>query len=611
MTVRTRTIDLENTSGAYYAPATVSSAREIIHVAGQPGTSKQGFLPKDYESQIHLALLNLHRILVAARASISDILKLTIYIVNYDPSKRLHTPIVQKFLRGHRPAITLVPVSALAVPGWLIEIDAVVARYPKSQSSTQIARPLSSVERVDVVVIGAGLAGLTAAEHVTKAGFSCVVLEARDRVGGRTWSHTLTSGGVIDIGAAWINDTNQYRMIGLARAFGAELITQNTTGDVVLQDTDGSLKHFTYGSLPSFSSDIQKHLGQIRDTVEADCQALACSRVDDARAAQLDSMTFKSYLESLGGSELAVQLGTVWSRAMLGQDSANISALFFLHYCKAGGGLLQMRSDGKGGGQYLRVRQGTQMFAKNLAQILPSNTVRLQSPVSEIQQSGDRVVVTCTSGNTTSISARKVICTVPTTTLRKIQFTPALSPAKQLLVDSYNYGYYQKVMAIFRSPFWTAKGLCGLVNSFTGPAGVIRDTSVAADGKYILTCFIAGSIGQAWSVLPTPEQREEAILKQIGEAFSDHETTRAEYVEMVGNQWNDDEWTGYGCPSPSTAPGVLSAVGGALRERTGNVHFAGTETSDEWRGYMEGAVRSGDREAAAVLKDLKGVSARL
>lgn len=249
MSPKVSTLDLEDTTAAYYAPATITTSLETIHISGQAGISRQGHLPADYESQIHLALFNLRRILVVANAAVSDILKLTLYIVQYDPAKRKHTPILQKFLGTHRPAITLVPVSQLAFPGWLFEIDAVVAKQP-SPASELVGTKLG-VPTVDVVIIGAGLAGLTAASHITKAGHSCIVLEARGRVGGRTWSQKLPSGDTIfDIGAAWINDTNQSRMAQLAREFGAEYIEQNTDGNIILEDVDKTLKQFAYGELP-------------------------------------------------------------------------------------------------------------------------------------------------------------------------------------------------------------------------------------------------------------------------------------------------------------------------------------------------------------------------
>lgn len=261
MTKSISAVDLSTTtSAAYFAPATVSKPGvSLVHVAGQVGTTKDGSAPADYESQVHLALLNLKQVLFAAGASITDIAKLTLYIVNYDPATRKHTRHVQRFLRGHRPAITLVPVPQLAQPGWLFEVDAVVAvettlSPPKPVATTpkQQQQQPGRQKVVDVVIIGAGLAGLAAADEVHRAGLSCVVLEARDRVGGKTWSEPLAQGhGVIDLGAAWINDSNQSRMIALARRFGADLIEQNTTGRCVLQDFEGQCSEFPYGELPN------------------------------------------------------------------------------------------------------------------------------------------------------------------------------------------------------------------------------------------------------------------------------------------------------------------------------------------------------------------------
>lgn len=259
MSSKMQTLDTPSSARAYYAAATATtSPTRTVHISGQGGTlASTGEAPDDYASQIHLALLNLHRIILAAHASVRDIAKLTLYIVNYDPTHRLHAAPLQRFLAGHRPAVTLVPVTQLAVADWLFEIDAILAvpLEANARSSATITGmsyqpPTHPTEQVDVAIIGAGLAGLTAAHRVLQAGHSCVVLEARDRIGGRIYSHQLTGGGIVDLGAAWINDTSQSRMIALARRLGLELIEQNTIGNAVLQDADGSIKPFPYGDLP-------------------------------------------------------------------------------------------------------------------------------------------------------------------------------------------------------------------------------------------------------------------------------------------------------------------------------------------------------------------------
>lgn len=243
------TVDLSHTVGLYYGPATISKGK-VLHISGQPGNTNDGYVPDDYESQIHLCLFNLRKLIIAAGANIEHIAKLCVYIVNYDATNRKHAKPIQRFFGRHRPAQTLVPVPKLAVPSWLIEIDATIALPDPSLPPTL---PTAS-EAYDIVIIGAGLAGLSAAHEVRKAGYSCVVLESRDRVGGKTWSQPLGDGaGIIDVGAGWINDTNQSRVYELAQRYGAETIVQNTEGNCVLQSFDGSCSTFPYGELPNVS----------------------------------------------------------------------------------------------------------------------------------------------------------------------------------------------------------------------------------------------------------------------------------------------------------------------------------------------------------------------
>lgn len=614
------TVDLSNTTSGYYAPATISPAGKLIHVAGQPGSTKSGVVPADYESQIHLALLNLRKIIIAAGSSIKHIVKLNLFIVGYDAANRKHTRHIQRFLGGHRPAITLIPVPQLAAPSWLFEIDAIIAIPEPS-----LAPSLPSVnETRDVIIIGAGLAGLSAAHDVLRAGLSCVVLEARDRVGGKTWSTPLDGGGIVDVGAAWINDTNQSKVYELAQRYGVDLIEQNTQGNAVLQDSKGNCTPFAYGELPNVSASIlrpcgilanmnmkfdkatQAHLAEIRDMCEADCQALDTWRPKDTT---LDSITFEAYLRSRGANEVAISTATVWTRAMLGQDPKDVSALYFLNYCKSGGGLLQMRSDRKHGGQYLRVRQGTQVLSLGLASSLPEGTVRLSSPVHSVIQNTDQSVKVQAGG--AIYAARKVIITVPSPVMKNISFHPKLPPAKQAWIDSTTYGCYTKAMMEFRSPFWARSGFCGLAQSLTGPDSVVRESCSPEDRKYVLTCFMSGDPGLAWAALPTKE-REQSLLQQLGKLFK-VPTLASEFVQMTTYEWGNDEWAGWGCPCTSLTPGVLDTLGpDALREHCGNLHFAGTETAGEWKGYMEGAIRSGERAAMEVVKVLKaGVTSRL
>ncbi|KKY20024.1 putative flavin-containing amine [Phaeomoniella chlamydospora] len=589
-----------------------STSPQTIHVSGQVGSLGSGTVPTDYESQIHLALLNLRRILVASGTTVEDISKLTLYIVNYDAKNRLHTRHIQKFLGSHRPAITLVPVQQLAAPEWLFEIDAVISTNIGAPAKPFLAAPTQTPKTVyDVLVVGAGLSGLAAARDVIKAGLSCVVLEARDRVGGKTWSQKVTDGkGVVDLGAAWINDTNQSRMIALAKQIDAELIEQNTIGNAMFQDFDGKVHSFPYGDLPKFDGATRENIAYIRDLVEAECQKL------DSFAPQnidYDSLTFEAFLVKSGANKYARETAATWTRAMLGQEPRDISALYFMNYCKAGGGLLQMRSDRKHGGQFLRVRLGTQTFSEGLAAALPKGTIITSTPVQSVTQHPHQpVAITSSSGRT--FLAKKVILSVPGPCLKSITFTPSLPESTTVLFSSLTYGYYTKAMLVFKTPFWTTHGYCGLSQSFKGPAGVIRDTSIPSDNKYALTCFLGGDPGRAWSHLSDPE-RLDSLLQQVAQLFTpnnDLDSVKQNFIEIMAYEWTKDEFAGWGCPCTALPPGILTTSGDALGKPVGDLHFIGTETAGVWKGYMEGALRTGERGAAEVVAEIgKRVQSKL
>ncbi|KAK8017147.1 hypothetical protein PG991_008223 [Apiospora marii] len=593
MVSRVQSLDLASTSKVYHAPATIVQGNSrLIHVSGQVGTAKDGTVPADYESQIHLALLHLRKILIAAGAVIQDIAKLTLYIVNYNPAQRKHPRPIQRFLKGHRPAITLVPVTQLAAPGWLFEVDAVIA-CPGEVPAASLPAPTnvqggSNSENFDVAIIGAGLAGLTAAHEVLRAGLTCIILEARYRVGGKTWSQPLTAdggreGGIAEMGAAWINDVNQTKMIALARRYKLELVEQNTTGNCVLQNFDGKASTFPYGELPQWEADPQPLHPPIPPPPPPH-QILGLPAVTKRQPPPPGYGRRQGWAMPGGGGK---QTGGPYSSSTT----------------QVGGGLLQMRSDRKGGGQHLRIRQGTQSIAECLAADLPAGVVRLNKPVERVIQDGPSYVDVIDSDGA-SYRVRKVITTVPSPVLSQIDFTPRLHPAKEAWSQSAGYGFYTKAIVVFREPFWTAKGFCGLAQSFVGPASVVRDTSSPADDKHALTCFMSGPPGQAWAALPEAE-RNEQLLGQLGVLYADRAAVDRHFVEVLKYDWTDDRWAGYGCPCASLSPGVLDTLGsGSLREPTGNLHFAGTETAGDWKGYMEGAVRSGERAAKEVISGI-------
>jgi monoamine oxidase len=206
-----------------------------------------------------------------------------------------------------------------------------------------------------------------------------------------------------------------------------------------------------------------------------------------------------------------------------------------------------------------------------------------------------------------SIHCSKVIVSTPTPLYRHISFDPPLPPSKTAIVSHTILGYYAKTLLIYTSPWWRALQLSGVSNSVIGPVGFTRDTSSERDGQYSLTCFIVASLGRTWSCLSAAE-RQAQILAQIatmfGAAAPGGPASVPQPVQILEQEWVKEEWI-EGAPNPVMALGALSE-GGLVRitEPFMNVHFVGTETADVWRGYMEGAVRSGERGAKEVIEAL-------
>ncbi|KAM0414596.1 hypothetical protein ACHAPT_013557 [Fusarium lateritium] len=457
---------------------------------------------------------------------------------------------------------------------------------------------------LDVVIVGAGLSGLQAALDLHDAGRSFVVLESRDRVGGKTHSVDRPDGkGRQELGAAWMNDTNQSYVWSYAKRFGLTPVYQNTQGSVASEDEDGNCRLFPFDGMPDFSKRDVDNIVDIRSKVEA--ASLDGDNFKQPKRGELDRITFEEWLRNAGAGKRALLTARVWCRGTLGQDPNEVSALGLLEIARGALGIINLRFDGPDGAQRLRIKEGTQSIAIGMVKLLPNNSIMLNSPVSSIIQYEPRLYTVMTT-NGHLFRTRKVIVSIPTPAYRNIKFDPPLPLQKQVYGDTARYGCYVKYIAMFKSPFWRRVGACGLAQSFRGPINHCRDTSVDEQDNYALTCFVVSRPGRIWLTLGERE-REEAALRQIASLFGvKYEAVKAEFVGSMTSEWQQDKWAGWGCPFVVTPPGSLvhSEDGALAGLKSGGLYFVGTEFTDEWRGYMDGALRSGARGATRVLKDL-------
>ncbi|KIW63316.1 hypothetical protein PV04_10170 [Phialophora macrospora] len=581
---------LKDVMSVYSHVSVAPASSRAVAVAGQVGEDPNGYIPSDPVEQAKLAFKNAKRCLEAAGATSADITQLHLYVVGFDPERRYYSEPLSTFLADARPAITLVPVPALAKREYLIEVE------------VSLAIPQHAPRRVDVVIVGAGLSGLQAAVDLQNSGLQTVVVEARDRIGGKVWSHDVGNGSVVDLGGAWINDTSQSRAFALSKRFGLDLVSQMTEGSAIVRDQVGKYDCLQNGQVFSNSASAEaiNDSGRIRDLLEETCQKLDIRRpIDSAKNLpddrDIESLTLEQWVSSKGGGEGAQKSAQLWTRAILGLEPSEVGALYFMEYCKSGGGLLQLRSDLKDGAQYLRFADGAGSLCNGLAAEATTGSIHLNSPVRDIRQTANEVVVQTARG---LFHCARVILSIPTPLYKEINFDPPLPADKQRLSQRTRLGTFCKVILVYRRPWWRKSGLSGTMLLQNSPILVSRDTSADSRGQFSLTCFLAGGPAREWMVLP-PRDRQELVLREINGAFG-HIAKVDPPAALLEQIWPDEQWS-QGCPCPAMLPGDLTEFEKTLRAPFRRVHFIGTETAYEWKGYMEGALRSGERGAREVL----------
>ncbi|MCW2755560.1 MAG: hypothetical protein JWQ32_2971 [Marmoricola sp.] len=448
--------------------------------------------------------------------------------------------------------------------------------------------------RVDVVVVGGGISGLVAARKVLAKGHSVLVLEARHRVGGRILNHRLAEGGTIESGGAFVGPTQDH-IKALAAELGVKTFKEYTTGKSVYMSKQ--LGKLTYdGTVPP------------DPTILLDA-ALLQSRIDQM-AAELDvaapwahpqaklwdSMTLGDWLRQNTLNKDVIDLLQCWTEPGFGADVDELSFLFVLWYVACSGnesnkGTFERNSDTADGAQDSRFVGGSQLVPLRMAQLL-GNRVALNAAVTRIDQRRGAVKVVSARG---TVRARRVIVACPPPLVREIEFLPAMPARRRRLIAHMSMGKLMKCDAVYRTPFWRAEGMNGFGIAFSGAARAVFDNSPADGSVGVLLAFVGG---QTWRNYGNQSHadRKAAVLKGFADMFGEEALHPIDYVE---HDWTREKWT-RGAPVAIMKPGTLTSYGPSIRTPHGRIHWAGTETSTYWTGYMDGAVRSGERAAAEV-----------
>ncbi len=443
-------------------------------------------------------------------------------------------------------------------------------------------RPATLPDRqVDVVVVGAGLAGLTTARELEKGGASVCVLEARDRVGGRTLDHPIGGGHVAEGGGQYVGP-GQERVLALASELGIATFPTYLNGKTVL--SLGGWR-FALASSEAESADL-KRVKQLLESLAATVSTDAPWAAKHAR--EWDDQTVAGWLDKNTRDVATRLVFDISIKTELGPPSS-ISLLYYLFIIRSAGSIHALDVDA----QERRFLGGSQSISKGLARPLSDRLV-LDSPVLRIvDEDGARVEV---ESKRVKVLARRVVVAMMPADTRRIAFTPGLPPARRGLVEAWRGDQSIKVNVVYDEPFWRKDGLSGLGLSDRPPIGVTFDNSPPDGSCGVLLAFLTEG-----DVPKSPDVRRAAVLAKLVELFGRRAKTPVAYLE---NDWSCDGWT-TGCVSP-VPRNVLTRFGHALRTPVSRIHWAGTETSEAWCGYMDGAVRSGERAAAEVLASLRG-----
>ena len=444
--------------------------------------------------------------------------------------------------------------------------------------------------KVDVAIVGAGFAGLSAARELVHAGASVVVLEARNRVGGRTFDLTLEDGAVLEMGGQWIGPT-QTRIHALLDELEIATTPSHVAGDEILVFEGTPRRHV--GDWPTDLGPVT--LSAVEGAFKAFEMMAAAIPLEQPWTApdaeRLDGRTMADWLDDEIEDVRARTLVRAVAESIFVRPAGEVSLLDFSFHARAAGSLAQALGF-EGAVQQDRIVGGPQAVAERVAAEL-GDRVLLSAPVRRIQYAAGGVVIVTDRGR---FEAGRVIVAMSPMLSGRIEFEPPLPALRDGLGQHMPHGSVIKIQVVYPMPFWREAGLSGTCFSTDGAVSFVTDNSPPGGRRGVIVGFIEGREARRLGAASTAVRTQAAIASLV-RAFGPPAADVEEFHEL---DWSAEPWT-RGCYSGHMAPGGWTAFGPALREPCGPIHWAGTETASWMAGYIDGAIASGERAAAEVL----------
>jgi monoamine oxidase len=482
---------------------------------------------------------------------------------------------------------------------------AVGAAVAGASTMGRFAKAAHAAGQPQIAVVGAGLAGLTCAYRLQQAGYNATVYEAHpDRIGGRCWSMKFADGQIAEHGGELI-DQSHTAMRQLTQELGFTL-------DNLLQAQPKGTEDFFYVNGAKYTyTQVVADLNGIYQKMHKDVSAASYPTLWNLytqRGWELDHMSIIDWLNETVPGGAGSNLGRVLDIAYnieYGAECSEQSALNLL-YLIGYSGQGQFRVFGPSNEKY-HVKGGNDQVSTELGRRL-AGQIKPDHVLSSIKQnSGGSFTLTFQNGATTrTATVDRVVLAIPFSMLRSVNYSKAgFAPLKVTAIKELQMGTNSKLHVQFKNRFWYGARNNGNTYADTGYQNTWEVTRAQNGAKGILVDYTGGRIGASFGS-GTPEERAKQFLGQLAPQFPG---------VNLSQQWDGsaasvavDYWAGYPWTKGSYSywrVGQYTKFSGMEKERQGNCHFAGEHTSQDFQGYLNGGVESGERAAGEILGDLK------